>query len=159
MKVQDFLNEVENTYSKYFTNSRCEVTLSTKLYRDIYIRCYLANNKRECANGYFENDMFNICFMLDTENGELEKSITLVSELPNNLRLKSVSKGYLTKPENDYLAYSHRNLSFRKTTGDYKKILKSLDSFFSKLSTQLKKDISEDNIHKHHIDLLKSKLI
>ncbi|MBQ8997791.1 MAG: hypothetical protein IJ086_03735 [Clostridium sp.] len=56
--VRDFLSEVKETYSNYFTDSKCDTRLITNLYNSIFINCYLANNKSECINGYFENDMF-----------------------------------------------------------------------------------------------------
>lgn len=157
--VRDFLNEVKETYSNYFTDSKCDTRLITNLYNSIFINCYLANNKSECINGYFENDMFNVMFTIDTENGAFGKDIDLDSELPSNLKLEAKYKSYYIKPENEYLAYSSRKLNFRKTKGDYKKIINSLDKFFDRLSEELKTDLANDKIHSNHIDLLKEKLI
>lgn len=159
MKVNEFLKEIEGNYNKYFTNSKCHTKLSTSLYHDIDVRCYLANNENECVNGYWENDMLSIIFSIETEEGEFPKDVNLYSDIPENLILKIHDKSYLLKSENQYLAYGRKNLSFRKTKGNSKKLINTLDKYFKKLHDELLNDIEKDNIHKDHISLLKNKII
>lgn len=157
--VNDFITEVENSYLKYFTNSKIIVKLDTRLYKNIYVKCLLSNNINECSSRIIENDMMSISFMIDQEGRELNKDINTESVLPTNLQIKVLDNSYLIKPENQYLCYSRRKLNYRKTKGDAKKIINTLDKYFNKLHEELKKDIENNNIHDNHIDLLKSKLI
>lgn len=159
IKVGEFLNEIEGTYNKYFTDSKCIAKLNTSLYNSISVKCLLANNKSECINGYFENDMFSISFLIDVDGKELDKSISLDSVLPKNLQIQVLDNSYLIKPNDKYLCYSRRKLSYRKTKGDGEKLLKTFDKWFKKLSDELKNDINNSNIHDNHINLLTSKLI
>jgi hypothetical protein len=158
MLINEFLREIENTYHKYFNNSRCSARLHTNLYKSMDIACYLAIDINELRGGYWENDIFNIRFTINTENGELEKGITQASEVPENLKIESYQKSYLLKPATHYMAFGSKQLSFRKTKGNYKKILVTLDKFFKQLHEELMKDIEADQIHNNHLALLKTKL-
>lgn len=156
--MKDFLQEIEKTYGKYFTNSKCVVEFGS-LYKSIYVRCYLVNNKNESINNIVQNDMFSISFSIKTENGEFSKDINLESLVPENLVIEVTDNSYTIKPELQYMAYGRRKLNYRKTKGDSTKLLKTFDKYFKKLSEELKKDIEENNIHDNHIQLLKEKLI
>lgn len=158
LTVNELLQGIEKSYRKYFTDSKCIVQLDTKLYNSIFIKCLMANNKNEVHGGYFENDMLHISFMIDAEGKELDKTITIDSVLPENLQIKVLDNSYLIKPENNYLCYSSRKLSYRKTKGNADKLLKTFDKWFKKLSEELKKDIESNNIHDDHINLLNSKI-
>lgn len=157
--VQDFLENIQKSYGKYFTDSRCVVGLNKSLYRSISVRCLLSNNNSEVASGIWQNDMFSVAFMIDIEGKEFDKDITLDSEIPKNLELKVLDNSYLIKPQDKYLCYSSRKLRYRKTKGDATKILSTLDKYFKKLNEELKKDIDNKEIHDKHIELLKSKII
>jgi hypothetical protein len=107
------------------------------------------------------NDMFRIAFHIKHNEHEFEKeNYNLKDEmiLPDDLSLEKWSNSYTIKPQSKYLAYSSKDVSFRKTKGNAQKIIATLDKFFSKLSLQLHDDIKNDLIHKHHIDLLKLRL-
>jgi len=159
MTVQNFLENIQKSYGKYFTDSRCLVGLNKSLYRSISVRCLLSNNNSEVANGIWQNDMLSVAFMIDVEGKEFDKDITLNSEVPNNLELKILDNSYLIKPQDKYLCYSRRKLRYRKTKGNATKILNTLDKYFQKLNEELKKDIANEEIHDNHIELLKSKIV
>lgn len=159
LTVNELLQGIEESYRNYFTDSKCIAKLNTNLYSSISVKCLLANNRSEVANGYYENDMFNIAFMIDAEGKEFSKDITIDSVLPDNLQISIIDKGYLIKPDNKYMCYGSRKLNFRKTKGDPAKLLKVFDKWFSKLYEELKNDIANDNIHSEHINLLNEKLI
>lgn len=158
MKMRELTNQIQQAYSKYFTDSKCSVVLSSNLYHSVSIACFLANNKTELSGGYWENDMFSIRFSIDTETGEFSKDLTLDSEVPNNARLTVSRKSYALKPPSRYFAFGTKQLAFRKTVGEGEKIVKSLDKFFSKLHAELLQDIKADLIHDNHKALLASKI-
>lgn len=159
MIMKELTQEIERSYNKYFKNSKCFVNFSKNLYSSISINCFLANNKEELTNGYWENDMFSIRFSIDTERGQFSKDIDINSEVPENLKLEANAKSYVLRPSVSYMAYDRKKLSFRKTIGDSKKIIATLDKFFKKLHEELEKDLQLNLIHDNHKNLLIEKLI
>ena len=155
MKVNQLLESIKENYKKEFPNSiiKAEFNNSLGSYKSIYVKCYLAGNKDEFMHGIPQNDMFNITFF----GHSLPKELEIDSELPENFSLECSDKSYLIKPDSQYLCYSRRKLSYRKTAGAEKNI-KSLDKFFKKLKEELQKDLENNNIHDNHIELLKEKL-
>jgi len=152
MKINELLNQIKESYKKEFPNSKIIVELNKCLGTSIYLKCRLSNDKSEVANGILENDMFSITFW-----GNLPNDTTLESEVPENLTLECTDKSYLTIPEESYMCYGRRKLSYRKTTGA-EKIVKALDNFFKKLKKQLVEDLEQNKIHNNHKELLISKL-
>jgi hypothetical protein len=158
MKTKELIAEIENAYSRYFPNSKIFVNFSTNLYPSIYITCFLAKDKSENSGGYWDNDILNVRFMIGGENfREFSKDITLDSEL-SIITLENQSKNYHIKPDNKYMVYSGKDLSFRKVQGNADKILKSLKTFFEKMKLSLQDDLNNDKIHDHHVNLVINKL-
>ena len=155
MTMKEFLKEIEVTYNNYFPASKIFLNVSNR-YRnyDIYISCFLANNQSELSGKYWENDMFNIRFTIDTGTNE---TLTDASQIPDNLKLECYSKSYHIKPVG-YMAFGSRRLTHRKTQGDAKKILKSLDRFFEKLYNSIKTDIEANLIHDSYKSLVSQKI-
>ncbi len=158
MLVNEFIQNVKDSYAKYFPQSNCFVKLSKSLYCSINIACCLATDRAELPSNLWDNDMFHIKFSIDTITGQLNRDLTEDSELPENLRLESNGRSYAIKPAVSYMAYGGRSLSFRKTTGDSKKILTALDKFFKKLHEQLLEDYDNDKIHNNHKTLVYNKI-
>ena len=88
--------------------------------------------------------MFSISFVIREKNDTYD--------------FENLSKSYLIKPQNKYLAYSRTMLKFRKINGDEQKIAKGFEKFIKNLKEQLQSDINNDLIHKNFIELLKSKI-
>ena len=137
--------ELTEIYKKYFKDST--ITFNGGYLGDkttIFVNCYLAKNDKELINGYKENDMFSISFVIREKNDTYD--------------FENLSKSYLIKPQNKYLAYSRTMLKFRKINGDEQKIAKGFEKFIKNLKEQLQSDINNDLIHKNFIELLKSKI-
>lgn len=158
MIIKEFMEQIENNYSKYFDGSICKVRIYRCLGTSLTVDCLLAKDKTEVSNGIWQNDMFSITFNIDAEIGELDRDITVESELPSKLVLESYDRSYTLKPTIEYMAYSGKSVQFRKTKGDGAKLIKTLDKFFSRLHEELKSDIIDDKIHEHHIELLKKRI-
>lgn len=159
MKMNEFINEIQGTYYKYFKDSKIQVDFTSNLYNSIYIKCLLARDKTEVAHGIIDNDMLHIKFSIDHNGKAFDKDITINSIVDfNDLNLNCWDKSYLIKPNDRFLAYSSRKLTFRKTKGDTKKVISTLDKFFKKLKDQLISDYNENMIHKSHIEIVKKKL-
>jgi len=159
MKINELIQQIESTYSKHFPLSRIHVDYVGNIYRSISIVCYLAGNSTEVYNKIWRNDMLNISFSIDAELGEFEKGTTIESELPEKLKMEVKCKNYLIKPNSKNLVYSRRELAFRKTKGNAKKILTTLDKYFAKLKEELKSDLLIGNITDNHMELLTEKLV
>ena len=159
MKINEFMQQIETTYSKHFPLSRISVDYVGNIYRSISIVCYLAGNNTEVYNKIWRNDMLNIRFSIDAESGEFEKGTTIESEIPEKLKMEVNCKNYLIKPNNSHLVYSRRELTFRKTKGNAKKIVATLDKYFTKLKEELKNDLLAGNITDNHKELLTKKLV
>ena len=153
MKVNELLNKIKESYNREFPNSKIIAELHDSLGKSLYIKCLLSNDKSEVANEIMLNDMFSIVFWCHN----VSKDITLESELDDNIVLECTEKSYLTVPEESYMCYGRRKLSYRKTTGA-EKIIKALDIFFKKLKKQLVQDLEENKIHDNHKELLINKL-
>ena len=153
MKVNEFLEVIKESYRKEFPNSLIIAKLHKGLGKSLYIKCYIAGSKEEFYNGIAQNDMLDVEFWCH----DLPKDIEIESELPENITLENNGKSYMIKPDNNYMCYSRRKLSYRKVVGIDKNI-KSLDRFFKKLKEQLIKDINYNMIHENHIELLKQKI-
>lgn len=158
MLIKEFIQEAENIYNKYFPLSKCFIRFSKNLYSNITIACFLAGDKKENSNNYWENDMFNIRFSIDTITGQFPNNIDENSIIPNNLVLECNRKSYDIKPESKYLVYDTKKVDFRKVKGDSKKLLQALDKFFKKLYAQLRDDLQAGIIHEHFKELLIKKL-
>jgi hypothetical protein len=153
MKVNELLNQIKKSYNREFPNSKIIAQLNDNLGKSLYIKCLLSNDESEVANGILLNDMFSIVFW----SHDLSNDITLESEVPENLTLECTDKSYLIVPEESYMCYGRRKLSYRKTTGA-EKIVKALDNFFKKLKKQLVEDLEQNKIHDNHKELLINKL-
>jgi len=132
MKMSELTQAIQSTYNKHFPNSKCFAHYTTNLYRTISIGCYLAADKSELSNGYWDNDMLHIKFMLETDKGEFSKDVIEESETPDNLVLEVVRKNYFIKPSG-FNVYDSKVLPYRKTKGNAKKIIATLDKYFTKL--------------------------
>ena len=159
MKINELIQQIEVTYSKHFPLSRISVDYVGNIYSSISIVCYLAGNSTEVYNKIWRNDMLNIRFSIDAESGEFEKGTTEESELPEKLKMEVNCKNYLIKPNSTNMVYSRRNLSFRKTKGNAKKIVATLDKYFAKFKEELKNDLLTGNITDNHKELLTEKLV
>jgi len=158
MKINELMQAIENTYSKHFPLSRISVDYVGNIYRSISIVCYLAGDSTEVYNKIWRNDMLNIRFSIDAESGEFEKGTTEESELPENLKIEVNCKNYLIKPNNSHLVYSRRELKYRKTKGNAKKIIATLDKYFIKLKLQLQEDLKDEMITDNHKELVLTKI-
>lgn len=141
----ELTKKLESVYKKYFKEST--ITFNSGYLGDtstIFVNCYLAENESELINGYKENDMFNISFILKENNGLYT--------------LENLSKSYLINPQSEFLVYSRKSLPFRKANGNEQKIADSFEKFVVRLKEQLQADIKEGLIHENHITLLKQKL-
>ena len=63
----------------------------------LWVQLYLAQDKSEEINGYFDNDMFSIILKI-RENGE------------NDYTMEKLNSSYLIKPTSEYMAYGRRQL-------------------------------------------------
>jgi hypothetical protein len=157
MKTKELIAAIENTYNKHFPYSKISVKFST-FYPSISIKCFLAGDKNENSGGYWDNDILYVGFMISGENfKEFPKNTTLDSEL-GIIALENNAKSYHVKPDNQYMVYGRKELTFRKIQGNPEKILKSLDVFFERMKSSLQDDLNNDRIHKNHVNLVMSKL-
>lgn len=138
-------NKLELVYKEVFKNSKIALSRSDLAKNVLWIQLYLAQNKQEEINGYFENDMFSITFKI-RENGE------------NDYTMEKLNSSYLTKPTSEYMAYGRRQLAFRKTQGNEDKIITAFKKYVGNLHKALLEDLEQGNIHENHLELVKKKL-
>ena len=86
-------DEIVKVWKEVFPNSKISPSKAALGGEGHYFKCYLAANKQECINGYFENDPLNYMFSID-ERGYKEHS--------HSLSIKP--------PENSYLAYGRAKI-------------------------------------------------
>ena len=162
MNVLEFKENVKNVYNKYFEGSHVDVSMNqNSIYKSIYITFSLANNINECINNIAMNDMFSITFQLEHNDDEFNRDEFQklgYMILPENLTLEKKRAFYRIKPQEKYLAYSSKNITFRKTKGNAQKIITSLERFLKKLHDQLLEDLKNNLVHDNFIDLVNLRL-
>ena len=154
MTVQEFLNEVENIYNKYFPNSKCRAILYSGLGKAITIDCWLAGTIDECPNRISGNDMFDVSFWIH----DMPSDTTLDSLMPSTVTLTSDRHSFRVAPTNKYLYFDIYKIPFRKTVGSPEKCLQAFDKFIKKLYDAVVAEDANGNIHSNFVDLVKSKI-
>lgn len=161
MKYSEFKEQVIQSYHKEFPNSLCSVSTSSLGKDSIFVQWYLANDKSEEPNNYFDNDMFRIIFFItDATKASYEnrESINEDTELPENLIMEISHNSVLTKPDNKYMAYSSISLPFRKTKGSPEKIIATLERYANNLKNSIYTLWIEDKIADTHKELVAKKI-
>lgn len=153
MRFNEFKTRIENIYHNVFPNSGIDVYVFNCLGKSIAIKCHFAQNEKECTNGYYENDMFHIDLDIP-----LPKDFGPTDDLPETITLNALSKTIVVAPSNDLFWSENRNISFRRTSGDIDKILKTFEKFVNKLKETIKEEIEIGNIHKNFVDMISSKI-
>lgn len=131
------MEELKEIYHKYFKNSLLSIRsphFDDLKEKYLYINFYLAADKKEVYNGYFENDMFSLSFELIKTSST---TFTLISR----------DSSYLIKPVFDtFMAYNRVKVPFRKTSGDFKKIISTLEKHLKKFNNSLKESLKNNYI-------------
>lgn len=152
MKFKEFKEEVKRAYAKRFPNSLCEVYIFKCLGRSLCITCRFAENEKEVPFGIMGNDMFCASMSINLPDNFGDDDY-----LPENMVLEWQSSCIKAKPES-WLAYDAEKVSYRKTAGDSKKIIKALDKYFQRLYDTTKKLVEEDRIHPNYAELVSRKV-
>ena len=158
MITSEFCTKLESIYNKHFPQSKAFAKFDSRFYSSIYVNCFLAGAKEENSGSYWDNDMLHVTFRIVTPSGEFPKNVTAESDMGENLLIENINKSYFLKPENRYMAYGSRKLSFRKAEGNAEKILQVFEKFCTALKKSLIEDLQNDLIHSNHKELLTKKL-
>lgn len=149
MSMEDLKNDLKKIYNFKFAKSGVIIHDYTNFLGSkkecFVIRLYLSENEKECANNIIENDMYNISF-------EVEK----IGE--NEFILKAFDTSYVIIPSNEYMYYDRKKIAFRKTKGDYAKILKAFTKFCGDLKESVIADIKGEKIHGNFKEIVKQKI-
>ena len=153
MKFKEFKEEIRTAYAKRFPNSLCEVSIFKCLGRSLYITCRFVGDEKEAPYGIIGNDMFCVSMGIN-----LPDNFGDDDDLPESMVLEWQSSSIKAKPEG-WLAYDAVKVSYRKTTGDAKKIIKALDKYFQRLYEATVKLFEEGKIHDNFADLAARKIV
>jgi hypothetical protein len=153
--IEKFINELKELYLEFFPNSASDIYFYKTSYGSpsIEIKFYLANNENELPNGYWQNDMFNFSFSI-----KLPKGIEQSSELPLEMVLVKNASSYLIKPSSSAFYANGRDISFRKTTGNEKKIKQSLTRLLGRVKASIESDIESNEIHRGFVEIVSRKI-
>jgi len=152
MTIKEFLNEVRKIYAEHFPDSQCQAKLAKNLGRAIFIDFYLAKDSSEVSHGYAQNDMFKCGFVI-----HLDDNVEADSQMPD-ATLEAMSSVIATKPSNKWLAYDATKVPFRKTTGNAKKLLSTIEKYVQKLANTIHTEYENDNIADNYKAIVKSKI-
>ena len=153
MTFQDFKNNIENVYHNKFENSAVTCRIFKCLgSRSISISCYMAANNKECISGIPANDMMRISFFISLPN-----TWNKDCPLPDNLTLRCDSKNIKVKPENEILYCSTKKVSYRKTSGDPDKLIKSFKRFVDRLYEAVEAEYRAENLLDYDMSLCSEK--
>ena len=150
-EVDDFIEDIEKSYKKYFPKSLINIRITDMLgIKSIYAECYLAKDESEVPHRILDNDTFRIKFSIE--------NLENFNDLPDVMMLEWYYKSIKLNPSDDFYYCDFKQLPFRKTKGDADKILKTLDKYFKLLKNTVIEELENDNIHYDNIDVAKSKI-
>lgn len=153
MKFSEFAEKMTAEYNGKFPESKINIEPCQMCGRFIWITCSLSKNADECLYRIAGNDMFHIRFMIDLpDNFNFESD-----EMPENIVMENQMNNYKIIPENKYMAYASRRISYRKTAGA-EKIIKAFGKFTDKLYQSIIDDRNAGNIHENYIDIVNRKI-
>ena len=152
MTIKEFLGAVKKIYADHFPDSQCQAKLAKNLGRAIFIDFYLAKDSSEVSHGYAQNDMFKCGFVI-----HLDDNVETDSPMPD-ATLEAMSSVIATKPSNKWLAYDATKVPFRKTTGNAKKLLSTIEKYVQKLANTIHTEYENDNIADNYKAIVKSKI-
>ena len=133
-EADQFAEEIIKVMKKYFPNSYCDAHYSTNLGEGIYVK-FLLGSKKEWFNGIPENAPAKIVGWIENIRG---------GNLSDTLIWEPDAGSVLIKPvKNPHLAYERVKFPIRKTKGDSKKILKTIDTLFSRTKKILKDTVPQ----------------
>lgn len=143
--AKQFADEVRKLYRKYFPKSFIEVDYRTSLSPHITARIALGKDKTEWSNGIVHNDPMHTIFMI-----EFEGSSALVGD--GGMKVERISGGGLLGTN-----YERIKVPFRKTSGDRKQILTTLERYFDRLKDAVK--ANADNLKTSGTNLVPSEKV
>ena len=150
--IKEFLSAVKKIYAEHFPDSQCQAKLSKNLGKAIFIDFYFAKDSSEVSHGYAQNDMFKCGFVI-----HLDDDAEADSPMPD-ATLEAMSSVIATKPSNKWLAYDATKVPFRKTTGNAKKLLSTIEKYVQKLANTIHTEYENDNIADNYKSIVKSKI-
>ncbi len=106
-----------------------------------YITLLAAKNKDDFENGIIQNDPINIRIVID-------KGL-------EGYTLEFLSNSILTKPNNEYLAFSSKKVSARgiKKETTFKKVEQRIINTFNNLEKTILELLENEQAHKDHVEL------
>lgn len=153
MTFAELKEGIEKAYAKYFPKSKCAVTLSRIIGYAIFVECYVAGDKSECPNGYWDNDMMKIRYFIDLPSNYDEKSGILPEMLEVEVKGAIINK----KSDDRMYAYQFEKVGLRKFKGSPDQIVKKFDASFKKVKATFDKIKDEDRIPDNYKELVAKK--
>lgn len=137
--AQWLINEMENSYKKYFPKSFFAARLGTGgLFRGTISVHFSLGQKGEYENNIFENDPMphKILIRGFDENGELVKP---------KAEAETATGGalFITPPEGSRFAYETVKFGWRKISGDVNTIARRMDKYFEKVYNTVRDNIDK----------------
>ena len=128
MKFAEFKNQIQNAYTSKFPESLCDCSIHNSFGGFISINCFLGASREEFQNYISQNDAINIRLNID-----------------------------LPKKELSYLYCYYTNVTFRKTTGNAEKIIKTFTKFVDRIYNGISEQYKTGNLLPYDEELFKSK--
>lgn len=154
MKYSEFAEKINDIYKAKFPRSTISIKKWHCFTNSILISLYLAGNQKECTFGYWDNDMMQIRFDV-TLPGRFDFEI---DELPEKISMENVMNVYKIEPENKYLAFGGRKITYRRADGTPEKIIEAFKKYVDRLYKSIIDDMAAGKIHKTYIELVKEKI-
>lgn len=157
MKFAEFKNQIQNAYTSKFPESLCDCSIHNSFGGFISINCFLGASREEFQHYISQNDAINIRLNIDLpKNAE---RWNMETELPDVLTITVSSHAIKHKPpeELSYLYCCYTNVTFRKTTGNAEKIIKTFAKFVDRIYNGISEQYKAGNLLPYDEELFKSK--
>ena len=154
MKFKEFQDRIMTAYAAKFPKSLCTCTLIEGFGKYIFIDCYLGAGVDEFPHRIKENDAINVKLNIDLPRGWEHDD-----ELPDTMTFEAIRNSIKHKPPQNesYLYCKYTKVSFRKTTGDAEKIIKSFTRFVDRLHNEISEQYANDNLLPDDMELFARK--
>lgn len=154
MKFKEFQDRIMAVYAAKFPKSLCVCTINKSLGGYISIDCYLGAGSDEFPHRIAENDAISVKLNIDLPRGWKHDD-----ELPDTMTLEAIRNSIKHKPPQDesYFYCKYTKVSFRKTTGDAEKIIKTFTRFVDRLHKEISEQYANDNLLPDDMELFARK--
>lgn len=146
--ISDFMTILKDTYHEKFPRSYCDIWFSN-LYNqaEVFMACYLGEDKSEWAYGIEDNDVFSIRVEVDFPNAP--KNLSEDDYVPDYCEIAFPMRSIMTKPEDDWFYCDYYRPRFKAVKGTPEQMIETWQKSVDALYNETVRLHREGKLHKN----------